>query len=162
MKEMWRQFRKGAIVVSCGMLALGILMALWPDISALTVCIVFGIFCIVAGVYAMVRYFKLGVAGIFFRSDLSFGICSILLGVLLLLHPYGAVVFLPIAVGFFMINRKCSGYTGFRRDAPGSFWELDCHADPGNLKYSICAAATDKSFPGSLCFNDFCRRFIDN
>lgn len=45
MKEMWRQFRKGAIVVSCGMLALGILMALWPDISALTVCIVFGIFC---------------------------------------------------------------------------------------------------------------------
>ncbi len=103
MKEMWRQFRKGAIVVSCGMLALGILMALWPDISALTVCIVFGIFCIVAGVYAMVRYFKLGVAGIFCRSDLSFGICSILLGVLLLLHPYGAVVFLPIAAGFFMI-----------------------------------------------------------
>ena len=51
MKEMWRQFRKGAIVVSCGMLALGILMALWPDISALTVCIAFGIFCIVAGVY---------------------------------------------------------------------------------------------------------------
>lgn len=103
MKEIWRQFRKGAIVVSCGMLALGILMALWPDISALTVCIVFGIFCIVAGVYAMVRYFKLGVAGLFFRSDLSFGICSILLGVLLLLHPYGAVVFLPIAAGFFLI-----------------------------------------------------------
>ena len=63
MKEMWRQFRKGAIVVSCGMLALGILMALWPDISALTVCIVFGIFCIVAEVYAMVWYFKLAWQG---------------------------------------------------------------------------------------------------
>ena len=103
MKEMWRQFRKGAIAVSCCMLALGILMVLWPDISALTICIILGIFCIAAGVYAMVRYFKLGVAGLFFRSDLSFGICSILLGVLLLLHPYGAMIFLPIAAGFFMI-----------------------------------------------------------
>lgn len=103
MKEMWRQFRKGAIAVSCCMLALGILMVLWPDISALTICIILGIFCIAAGVYAMVRYIKLGVAGLFFRSDLSFGICSILLGVLLLLHPYGAMIFLPIAAGFFMI-----------------------------------------------------------
>ena len=103
MKEMWRQFRKGAIAVSCCMLALGILMVLWPDISALTICIILGIFCIAAGMYAMVRYFKLGVAGLFFRSDLSFGICSILLGVLLLLHPYGAMIFLPIAAGFFMI-----------------------------------------------------------
>ena len=103
MKEMWRQFRKGAIAVSCCMLALGILMVLWPDISALTICIILGIFCIAAGVYAMVRYFKLGVAGLFFRSDLSFGICSILLGVLLLLHPYGTMIFLPIAAGFFMI-----------------------------------------------------------
>ena len=103
MKEMWRQFRKGAIAVSCCMLALGILMVLWPDISALTICIILGIFCIAAGVYAMVRYFKLGAAGLFFRSDLSFGICSILLGVLLLLHPYGAMIFLPIAAGFFMI-----------------------------------------------------------
>lgn len=103
MKEMWRQFQKGAIAVSFCMLALGILMVLWPDISALTICIILGIFCIAAGVYAMVRYFKLGVAGFFFRSDLSFGICSILLGVLLLLHPYGAMIFLPIAAGFFMI-----------------------------------------------------------
>ena len=103
MKEMWRQFQKGAIAVSFCMLALGILMVLWPDISALTICIILGIFCITAGVYAMVRYFKLGVTGFFFRSDLSFGICSILLGVLLLLHPYGAMIFLPIAAGFFMI-----------------------------------------------------------
>lgn len=103
MKETWKRFRMGAIAVSCCMLALGILMILWPDISALTVCILLGIFCIVAGAYAIVRYFKLGVAGIFFRSDLTFGIFSILLGLLLLMHPYGGVTFLPIAVGFFMI-----------------------------------------------------------
>lgn len=103
MKETWKRFRIGAIAVSCCMLALGILMILLPDISALTVCIILGIFCIAAGTYAIVRYFKLGLAGIFFRSDLTFGCCSILLGMLLLLHPYGSVTFLPIAAGFFMI-----------------------------------------------------------
>ena len=51
----------------------------------------------------IVRYFRLGLAGIFFRSDLFFGICSILLGTLLLIHPYGAVMLLPMAAGFFMI-----------------------------------------------------------
>lgn len=90
MKETWKQLKKGAVGVSCCMLALGILTILWPDISALTVCIILGIFCIAEGIYMIVRYFKLGLAGIFFRSDLFFGICSILLGTLLLIHPYGA------------------------------------------------------------------------
>lgn len=103
MKRTWQRFRKGAITVSVCMLALGVLMILWPDISALVVCIILGIFCIAAGIYAMIRYFKLGPAGIFFRSDLIFGICSVLLGLLLLLHPHGAIVILPMVTGFFMI-----------------------------------------------------------
>lgn len=103
MKETWKQLKKGAVGVSCCMLALGILTILWPDISALTVCIILGIFCIAEGIYMIVRYFKLGLAGIFFRSDLFFGICSILLGTLLLIHPYGAVMLLPMAAGFFMV-----------------------------------------------------------
>ena len=103
MKETWRQLKKGAIAVSFCMFALGILTVLWPDISALTVCVLLGVFCIAEGIYMAVRYFKLGLAGIFFRSDLFFGICSILLGTLLFIHPYGAVVILPIVVGFFII-----------------------------------------------------------
>lgn len=103
MKEAWKQLKKGAIAVSCCMIVLGILTIMWPDISALTVCIILGIFCIAEGIYMIVRYFKLGLAGLFFRSDLFFGICSILLGTLLLIHPHGAVVLLPVVAGFFMI-----------------------------------------------------------
>lgn len=103
MKEAWKQLKKGAIAVSCCMIVLGILTIMWPDISALTVCIILGIFCIAEGIYMIVRYFKLGLAGLFFRSDLFFGTCSILLGTLLLIHPHGAVVLLPVVAGFFMI-----------------------------------------------------------
>ena len=104
MQKKWKQVRKGAIAVSCCMLVLGILMILWPDISALTVCVILGVFYVAAGIYTFVRYFKIGLAGIFFfRSDLTFGICSVLLGIVLLLHPYGAMMLLPIVVGIFII-----------------------------------------------------------
>lgn len=106
MKETWKRFRKGAIAVGCCMLALGILMIFWPNISAWTVCVMIGICCVMSGIYGMVRYFKLGVAGIFFRSDLIFGICSILLGVLLLFHPYGGMMLLPMAAGFFILIKS--------------------------------------------------------
>lgn len=102
MKEIWRKLKKVAIAVSCCMLALGIITILWPDISALTVSILM-VFCIAEGIYMSVRYFKLGLAGIFCHSDLFFDICSILLGALLLIHPYGTVVLLPMIAGFFMI-----------------------------------------------------------
>lgn len=103
MKEVWKQFRVGAIVVNCCMLALGLLMVIWPGVSALTVCIVLGILCIAMGIYELVRYFKLGLAGLFFRYDLSLGICGVLAGILLLLHPHGAMVLLPIAAGLYII-----------------------------------------------------------
>ena len=103
MKELWKRFRIGAITVSICMLILGIIMLVWPDISAMTVCILLGILCAAAGVYKLVRYFKLGFAGLFFRFDLGAGILYILAGLLLLLHPQDAMVVLPVAAGIYIL-----------------------------------------------------------
>lgn len=103
MNESWKQFRIWAIVFACCMLTLGILMVIWPAISALAVCCIMGALCICAGITELIRYFRLGTSGIFFRFDLALGICSILIGLLLLIHPSDAIVFLPIAVGIYMI-----------------------------------------------------------
>jgi uncharacterized membrane protein HdeD (DUF308 family) len=103
MKESWKQFRVWAIVTACCMLALGVVMVIWPEISAIAVCCIMGAVCLVVGTCEIVRYFKLGLVGVFFRYDLSLGILSILLGLLLFIHPDGAMVFLPIAIGVYMI-----------------------------------------------------------
>lgn len=103
MDESWKRFRIWAVLVSTCMLLLGILMIVWPEISAVSVCTVLGVLCIIMGVYELIRYFKLGFAGIFFRFDLSLGVCNILAGVLLLLHPHGAVAFLPVAAGIYLM-----------------------------------------------------------
>ncbi len=103
MKEKWKQFRVWAILFSICMLILGVLTLVWPDISAAAVCCILGILCIGTGIYEIVRYFRLGLVGFFFRYDLVLGIFSVLAGVLLLIHPLGAATFLPVIAGIYMV-----------------------------------------------------------
>lgn len=103
MKEKWKQFRLWAIVISICMLVLGVLVLIWPKISAVVVCYLLGAFCIGAGIYEIVRYFQLGFAGLLFQHDLIWGIFSILAGILLLIHPLGAAAFLPIVAGIYIV-----------------------------------------------------------
>ena len=103
MKALWKRFQTGAIAVSVCMLILGIVMLVWPEISAMTVCVILGILCALAGVYKLVRYFRLGFAGVFFRFDLGAGILYILAGLLLLLHPQDAMTILPMAAGIYIL-----------------------------------------------------------
>lgn len=103
MKEMWKRFRIGAVAVSVCMMLLGLALMIWPETSAMTVCVILGIVCITAGIYEIVRYFNLGIAGLFFRFDLGLGILYILAGILLLANPLSSVTLLPTAVGIYML-----------------------------------------------------------
>ena len=103
MKEKWKQFRLWAIIISIFILALGIVTVIWPEVSAVAVCYILGFVCIGTGIYQIVRYYKIGFVGLFFRYDLALGIFSILAGVLFLLHPLGAAVFLPIVAGLYIV-----------------------------------------------------------
>ena len=102
MKETWKKFKSWAMILNCCILALGIVMIVWPDVSALAVCYVLGVLCLAGGICELIRYFSLGVAGLFFQFDLTLGIFSILAGILLLLHPMGAAIFLPIAASIYI------------------------------------------------------------
>ncbi len=125
MKERWKRFRRLSLVISFCMLALGIVMVIWPEISAVAVCCVLGIICLATGIYEMVRYFNLGFAGLFFRFDLTLGICSILAGSLLLLHPAGAAALLPFAAGLYIITGSVfdiQSSVEMRRLGIGNWW----------------------------------------
>lgn len=103
MLEAWKRFQTGEIVVCCCMLASGILMAVYPEISALVICVILGILCLAAGINSLIQYGKLGGMGVFFRFDLSFGVCCILAGLLFLVRPRGAAALLPVALGIYML-----------------------------------------------------------
>ena len=98
-----KQYKTGAIILSACMMILGIVMIIWPNVSALVVCYLMGAICIATGVYELIRYFDLGVVGILFRYDLLVSILSILVGIILLFHPLGALTILPIILGLYII-----------------------------------------------------------
>lgn len=98
-----KSLRTWAIAVSCCMAVLGILMMIWPGISAMAVCCVMGVFLIAMGACEFTRYFSLGPVGVFFRFDLALGIINVLAGVALIAHPYGALAVLPVVVGLYVV-----------------------------------------------------------
>lgn len=102
MSEKWKRIRKWLIGVSCCSLALGIIMVIWPQISATVLCWILGLLSISVGIYEITRYSQLGFAGLFFRLDLILGICNILIGIGLLL-PFGSTTFLPFAAGLYVL-----------------------------------------------------------
>ena len=87
-----KKYKIGAIILSVLTIALGAAMIIWPDISALTACYLAGAVCIAMGIYELIRYFELGLAGVLFRFDLGAGIFSILAGIILICHPLGALI----------------------------------------------------------------------
>ena len=62
-----KQYKTWAIILSVLMMVLGIVMMIWPNVSAMAVCCLMGAICIATGVYELIRYFDLGVVGVLFR-----------------------------------------------------------------------------------------------
>lgn len=102
-KKSLKTYKTWAIVLSVVTMVLGLVMICWPNISAVAICYLMGAVCIVVGIYEIIRYFDLGLIGVLFRYDLFLGIMSVLAGILLVLHPDGGVVILPVVLGFYII-----------------------------------------------------------
>ncbi len=103
MKEKWKHFRFGAVILSVSMLILGILTVAYPQLSAVVFCVVLGVICICAGTYKLIRYFRMGVTDVFFRNDLALGIFGVLSGILLIVQPLSAAAFLPFITGIYVL-----------------------------------------------------------
>ena len=102
MMDTLKRYRNWAIGLSAGMALLGLVLILWPETSAITVCWLLGALCLALGVCQIARYCRLGALGVLFRFDLGGGILGVLAG-LLLLHPAGALMVLPVIGGFYIL-----------------------------------------------------------
>ena len=104
MLNVWKRFKTGAIAVSCLILIMGLVMIIWPGISASIIYYILGAVFIASGIYRIVRYFNSDLLGLFFRFDLAGGIFSILAGFLMVCHPAGAEFLLPFVTGLYLIT----------------------------------------------------------
>ncbi len=87
------------IVMSVLMIALGIIITVFPNTSMITVCYFIGAVMTVFGTVKIISYFSKDMFRLAFQFDLSLGIFSLAAGLLILFHPFGIATVIPIIIG---------------------------------------------------------------
>lgn len=94
----------GYIAMSVICCILGIVLIVFPEISAAILGKIMGIMMIVFGAVKLVGYFSKDLYRFAFQYDLSFGILLIALGILVLLKTDNAMNFICIVLGVFVLT----------------------------------------------------------
>ena len=89
----------GYIVLSVVFCIVGVLLVAWSDIGTQVLSLALGIAMIVFGGIKIVGYFSKDLFRLAFQFDLELGIISAVLGIIVLLNPFGTITFIFIAMG---------------------------------------------------------------
>lgn len=101
MKELLKKTKISYLAVSCIMIAIGIIMIIFPLTSMDVLCYLVGATALVFGVVKIVNYFSKGFFRLVFQFDLGLGIFLSVIGILIIIHPGSLSNLLPIFVGIF-------------------------------------------------------------
>lgn len=91
------------ITVSVFMIILGILLIIFPKISALTLCCVIGTLITLFGIVKLIGYFSKDLYQLAFQFDLAFGILALIAGILILIHPVNVIKMIPVILGVIIL-----------------------------------------------------------
>ena len=83
---------------------LGIVLMLYPEISAAALCYILGAVLVVYGVFKMIGYFSRDLYRLAFQFDLAFGILISAVGLIMILHPAKIIAFIYIAMGLIILT----------------------------------------------------------
>ena len=91
--------RSGYIVMSAAFCIMGLLLMIFPEVSATVIYRVLGIAIIIFGAVKLIGYFSHDLFRLAFQYDLAFGVLLLALGVIVLTRPENVMSFLFIALG---------------------------------------------------------------
>ncbi len=89
--------------VSALVVAMGLCLMIWPDVSVKVICLTLGIVAVLCGVIKLAGYFSNDLYRLAFQFDLALGVLTIVLGALLLAYPQGIIGVLPVLAGVFVL-----------------------------------------------------------
>ncbi|MEA4919466.1 MAG: DUF308 domain-containing protein [Clostridiaceae bacterium] len=101
--ELIKKAKRGYIAVSIVMILLGALIAVFPTISAITLCYIIGALLIALGITKLMGYFSKDMYRLAFQFDLAMGIFLISAGSIIMLHPANVVSSVPVIIGVFAV-----------------------------------------------------------
>lgn len=92
------------ICVSALLAAVGLVLIIFPEISALIMCWLLGAVSVAVGIVKIIGYFSSDPYRLAFQFDFAFGITAIILGVLIIIHPAKLTALIPIIMGIYIMT----------------------------------------------------------
>lgn len=99
MEKVLKTFYKSSIITSLILLVLGLLLAFESEATILSISYIIGGCLIVAGLTAIIRFFKTKIKDSFAELNILYGVVTSVAGVLIILNPYVIGSFIPIVIG---------------------------------------------------------------
>ena len=87
---------------------LGIVLMVYPDTSLTLVCQVVGVIVLVTGIGFLISHIRGGLLSWFYKLDLILGLLFLILGIYILLNPWGLLSIIPIVFGVLLIYHGIS------------------------------------------------------
>ena len=94
-----KKIKWNSIVISLVYIALGILLAIRPDIDANVVCLILASAIVLMGLVSIVRYFTFDIEGRFLRNDFVSGLMIVVAGAMIYLYKDEMKTLLNVALG---------------------------------------------------------------
>ena len=91
------------ITYSIVLIALGAALMLMPEISTKIICYIMGAIVLVCGITKIIAYFTNDAYGLAFQFDLALGIITVIVAIILLVHPKGIISFIDLLIGLFIL-----------------------------------------------------------
>lgn len=91
--------KRGYLLSSAAFCAAGIFLLFYPEISALALCHLTGGLLILFGVMKLWGYWSKDLYRLAFQFDLAFGLLSLVVGLLMVIHPADVIQLLYFAIG---------------------------------------------------------------
>lgn len=95
--------KTGYIVSSAVLCAVGLVIIINPGISLKAVCYAAGVMFIICGAFKLIGYFSNDLYSLAFQHDLSFGVLSQVLGLIVLFNPEKIISILHFLIGLIIL-----------------------------------------------------------
>lgn len=98
-----RYAKAGYILTAAALIALGVILAVWPEMSMLVIGYAIGAILLVCGIVRILGYFSKDLFSLAFQFDLALGIFTVLLGAVFIAHPTWLSTAIPFLLGAFVL-----------------------------------------------------------
>ncbi len=116
----WGLFFAGLVVVIAG-----IIIFFWPGLTLVSIAILAGVMLLVGGIFDLISYFRFRGTGMTSGWAVVNAICSIILGLMFLIHPVVTSMVIPMMAGIFVLfygGMAIAAAISLRKAGPG--WGL--------------------------------------